>query len=101
MKLSEAWLREWVDTDLALEALCDRLTMTGLEVEGVEPVSEPFAKVVVGKVLHVKKHNDSDQLHICEVEVGMFKPLTIVCGAANVKAGMKVAAALAGATLPN
>lgn len=101
MKFSEAWLREWVSPKLSREEICDRLTMTGLEVDGVEPVAEHFANVVVGKVLGLKKHPAADQLHVCEVEVGRGAPLVIVCGAMNVKAGMKAPVAMIDAVLPN
>src|SRR5690348_3053393 len=101
MKFSETWLREWVSPGLTREELSDRLTMTGLEVESLEPVAEHFARVVIGKVLSVKKHEAADQLHICEVETGSGSPLVIVCGAANVKTGMKVPVALVDAILPN
>lgn len=100
MKFSEAWLREWVSLNLAREELCERLTMTGLEVEGIEPVCDAFAKVVIGKVLEVKKHPEAAQLQLAELEVGSGHPLVIVCGAANLKAGMKTAVALVNAVLP-
>jgi phenylalanyl-tRNA synthetase beta chain len=101
MKFSEAWLREWVVPSLSREEICDRLTMTGLEVDGLEPVAEHFANVVVGKVLGLKKHSAADELHICEIDVGRGAPLVIVCGAKNVKQGMKAPVALIGAVLPN
>lgn len=101
MKFSENWLREWVDPGLTREALSDRLTMAGLEVESLEPVAEHFAKVVIGKVLTVKKHPAADQLRVCEVEVGNGLPLVIVCGAPNVQVGMKAPVALVNAVLPN
>lgn len=75
--------------------------MAGLEVDSVEPVAEPLKKVVVGKVLAVEKHPDADRLRVCKVDVGRARPLTIVCGAANVTEGIKVPTALVGAQLPN
>ena len=101
MKFSEAWLREWVNPELSREELADRLTMTGLEVEGSEPVAGQFEKVVIGKVLSLKKHPTADQLQLCEVDVGLGAPLAIACGASNVKKSMKVAVALIDAVLPN
>ncbi len=99
MKISEHWLREWVNPALNRADLCERLTMSGLEVEAVTPVAEQFSGVVIGKVLRVEKHPEADRLHVCEVDTGGPEPLTIVCGAKNVVAGMKTAAALDGAVL--
>jgi len=101
MKFSEAWLGEWVRSDLTREQLCDRLTMTGLEVESQEPVAQPFSKVVIGEVQTVKPHPAADQLRVCEVSLGKGASLTIVCGASNVRAGMKAALAKVKAVLPN
>ncbi len=70
MKLSEAWLREWVDPDLDSAALAHRLTMLGLEVDGVEPVAPELSDVVVGKVLDVASHPNADRLSVCSVDVG-------------------------------
>ncbi len=101
MKFSENWLRTWVNPSLDSEALAHALTMAGLEVEDVAPTASAFAKVVVAQVLSVKKHPDADKLSLCEVNAGTGAPLSIVCGAANVKDGMKVACALEGASLPD
>lgn len=101
MKCSESWLREWVDPKLTQEALCDALTMAGLEVEGLAPAAEAFTHVIVGQVLRVEKHPEADHLYVCKVDVGSPKSLQIVCGATNVKTGMKTATALLNAVLPN
>jgi phenylalanyl-tRNA synthetase beta chain len=101
MKISEIWLREWVNPTLTREQLCEKLTMSGLEVDGLTPVANPFTGVVVAEVLEVEKHPEADKLRICQVNVGGSKPLLIVCGAANVRAGLKVPAALEGAELGN
>jgi phenylalanyl-tRNA synthetase beta chain len=101
MKLSEMWLREWVNPELTREQLCAQLTMAGLEIEEIIPVAEEFTNVVIGKILKVEKHPEAERLHICKVDVGRSEPLTIVCGAKNVKEGMKVPAALEGAQLAN
>jgi phenylalanyl-tRNA synthetase beta chain len=100
MKFSESWLREWVNPKISREELCAKLTMAGLEIEELAPVSKDFSHVVVAQVISVKKHPEADRLNICEVDVGTNNTLTIVCGAENVKAGMKVPAALEGAELP-
>ena len=86
---------------LEIEQLVDSLTMAGLEVESVSPPLPKFDKVVAGQVLTVIKHPNADRLHVCTVDVGYAEPLTIVCGAQNVRDGLKVAVALEGAVLPN
>ncbi len=101
MKLSELWLHEWVNPEISREDLCDRLTMAGLEVEAVLPVAEKFSGVVVAKIVRIEKHPEADRLQVCEVDTGGPEALTIVCGANNVKVGMKTAAALEGAVLAN
>jgi len=101
MKLSELWLREWVDPALTTDELCQKLTLCGLEVETWTPVAEKFSGVVVAQVVSVEKHPEADRLHVCQVNVGQAELLTIVCGATNVKPEMKVPAALVGAVLPN
>ncbi len=100
MKFSEKWLREWVNPDIDTETLAHQLTMSGLEVEAIEPVAGEFDKIVVAEVLSVEAHPDADKLRVCKVNVGDDDPLGIVCGAANVRAGLKVPAALVGAKLP-
>src|SRR5205823_1565276 len=75
--------------------------MSGLEIESITPVADNFSKVIIGKILHIKKHPDAERLNICEVDVGNSRPLTIVSGADNVKTGIKVPAAVEGAELPN
>lgn len=105
MKFSENWLRTFVNPPLPARDLAHALTMAGLEVESIEPVAPAFDKVVVAEVLSVQKHPDADQLHICKVNAGADAagndaPLQIVCGAANVRAGIKVPCALPGAQLP-
>ncbi len=99
MKFSESWLRTLVNPPLATRELAEAVTMSGVEVENIEPVAAPFDGVVVGEVLKVERHPDADRLTVCQVNAG-GKTLTIVCGAANVAAGIKVPAALPGATLP-
>lgn len=82
------------------EELAHLLTMSGLEVEEVEPVAPPFSNVVVSKVLEVAKHPNADRLSVCQVDAGTGTILNIVCGAPNVRPGMKVPCALVGAVLP-
>jgi phenylalanyl-tRNA synthetase beta chain len=100
MKISESWLREWVDPDLDIEALAHRLTMAGHEVDGIEADGKGLDGVVVGEVLEVARHPDADRLSVCEVSTG-GSSFEVVCGAPNVVAGMKSALATPGVTLPN
>lgn len=102
MRFSENWLRTLVNPPLSTHDLAHALTMAGLEVETVEPVASTFDKVIVAEVLSVEKHPGADYLNVCQVNVGSSEssePLQIVCGAANVRAGIKVPCALAGARL--
>ena len=100
MQFSESWLRTFVNPSMTSEALSHLLTMSGLEVEEVAPVAPPFSHVVVAKVLELARHPNADRLNVCQVDVGSGTPLHIVCGAPNVRAGMTVVCALAGAVLP-
>ncbi|OEY66984.1 phenylalanine--tRNA ligase subunit beta [Marinobacter sp. X15-166B] len=99
MKFSEQWLREWVNPALDTQALVDQITMAGLEVDGLEPVSGEFSGVIVGEVLSVEPHPDADKLRVCQV-AGGDEVVQVVCGAPNVRAGQKVPFAVVGATLP-
>ena len=96
MKFSEKWLRTWVNPPMDTQGLADCLTFGGIEIEGVTPVAPAFERVVVGEVLSVEKHPNADRLNVCQVNIGVA-PLTIVCGAPNARAGMRVPVALVGA----
>lgn len=100
MQFSENWLRSMVDPKMTSSELSHLLTMSGLEVEEVEAVAPPFTNVVVAEVKEVAKHPDADRLNVCQVDVGSGTLLNIVCGAPNVRAGMKAICAKAGAVLP-
>ena len=100
MKFSELWLREWVNTTLDSDALSNQITMAGLEVDGVEPVSGAFTGVVVGEVVECGQHPNADKLRVTKVNVGGDRLLDIVCGAPNCRQGLKVAVATVGAVLP-
>jgi phenylalanyl-tRNA synthetase beta chain len=100
MQFSEHWLRTMVNPELTSDALSHLLTMAGLEVEEVEPVAPPFTQVVVAQVMSMERHPNADRLNVCQVDAGTGALLTIVCGAPNVRPGMKVPCALAGAKLP-
>ncbi len=100
MRFSEAWLREWVSPALDTQALADQLSLSGLEVDLVEPAAPAFNGVVVGHVQSVEPHPNAEQLRVCQVDAGDAEPLGIVCGAANVAAGQRVPVATLGARLP-
>jgi phenylalanyl-tRNA synthetase beta chain len=100
MKLSEQWLREWINPALNTQQLADQLTMAGLEIESITPVAGEFTNVVIGHVLQAEQHPNADRLRVCQVDVGQTEKLTIVCGAANVRKDLKVAVAMIGAKLP-
>ncbi len=99
MKFSEQWLNEWLDGSVESERLYDRLTMSGLEVDGVETAAAEFSGVVVAQVKSVEPHPDADKLRVCSVDNG-DETLQIVCGASNVRPDLKVPLATIGAKLP-
>lgn len=99
MKFSESWLREWVNPTLSTEELVAQVTMAGLEVDAVEPVAGLFTGIVVGEVTKREQHPDADKLSLCEVSDGT-ETFQVVCGAPNVREGIKVPFAKVGAILP-
>jgi phenylalanyl-tRNA synthetase beta chain len=100
MKFSENWLRSLVDIAADGDTLVHRLTMAGLEVEGVEPVGASLDGVVVGEIVGCEKHPNADKLRVCQVAAG-DATLQIVCGAPNARVGLKAPLARVGAKLPN
>ena len=100
MQFSEQWLRTMANPPIDSDQLAHLLTMSGLEVEEVTAVAPPFSDVVVAQVLEVAPHPNADRLNVCQVDAGTGTALTIVCGAPNVRVGMKVACAMVGASLP-
>ena len=99
MLVSENWLRELIAPDLDTQGLAHQITMAGLEVEAIEDLKPEFSKVVVGLVESTDPHPNADKLKLTKVNIG-DEVLEIVCGAANVAAGVKVPVALVGAKLP-
>ena len=99
MKFSEAWLREWVNPDIGRAALLEQLTMAGLEVDGVENVAGPMQGTVVARIEAVEPHPQSDKLTVCTVFDGVNRH-QVVCGAPNVRPGLRAAYARVGAQLP-
>ena len=101
MYLAYEWLADLVNLpEISIEDLAERLSRTGLEVEGIETLLEPSEDLVVGQVLDCQAHPNADKLSICKVDVGQGEPQTMVCGAPNVRKGLKVITALPGAKLP-
>ncbi|WP_201545316.1 phenylalanine--tRNA ligase subunit beta [Psychrobacter sp. H7-1] len=100
MKISEQWLREWVNPNNDTQALADQLTMAGLEIDDIEAVAADFSGVVVGEVISVEQHPDADKLRVTQVNINSDAPLQIVCGAPNVRVGMRAPVATIGAKLP-
>lgn len=101
MKISLNWLKEWVSFDWDSNQLAAALTMAGLEIDAISPVAGDFSKVIVAEVLTTQPHPEADRLTLCLVSIGHGQTLQIVCGAKNVRAGLKVALAQVGAQLPS
>ena len=85
MRISEAWLREFVDANLSTEQLSDYLTLAGLEIEAVDKISVDFSDVVVAKVLSSEKVSGADKLLICQIDDGTNEIKQAICGADNVR----------------
>jgi phenylalanyl-tRNA synthetase beta chain len=99
MKISHNWLKEYIPISLKPAQLAERLSMLGLEVEGLEDLAGKYEKFVVGEVVEKLKHPNADKLTLCKVNVGR-ETVEIICGAPNVAPGQKVPVALVGATIP-
>ena len=99
MKVSYAWLREWIEMPWDGALLGQRLTMAGIELESIEAVAPEFLDVRVAEILSAEKHPNAEKLRVCRVACGAGEPLQIVCGAPNARAGLKSALAVIGARL--
>src|SRR3954468_19337051 len=99
MNVPESWLRAFCNPPISGLELAERLTMAGLEVETYAPAGPQFSGVVVGEIVSVEKHPNADKLTVCVVDTGKEKA-RVVCGAPNVRAGMKAPLAKIGASLP-
>lgn len=100
MLVSYKWLNEYLDlSKISAKELADQMSLTGIEVEGIEVPEEGLKKIVVGEVKECVPHPDSDHLSICQVDIGEAELSQIVCGAPNVKAGIKVIVALPGSRI--
>ena len=98
MKLSTNFVKDYIDIDVDTKTLAEDMTRVGNEYDSVENLINA-TKLTIGKVIECKEHPDSDHLHVCKVDVGT-EILDIVCGATNVREGLKVIVALVGAELP-
>ncbi len=101
MKITYQWLQDFTDVAVSPLELAEQLTLAGLEVESVTPVAAAFSGVVVGEVLECRPHPNAEKLSLCRVTTDGSNSLQIICGAGNVRAGLKVAVAQVGAQLPN
>jgi len=99
MKFSEQWLRGWVSPQVSRDELVARLSMAGLEVDSVTLAAGEFSGVIVGEVLSTEQHPDADKLRVCQVSNGS-ETFQVVCGAPNVRPGLKIPFAMIGAELP-
>lgn len=100
MLFSESWLRTYVNPAISREELQDALTMHGLEVDEARKAAPDFTGVVIAEVVECRDHENSDHLHVCQVNAGTGELIQIVCGAPNVRAGVRVPCAMVGAELP-
>lgn len=100
MQFSENWLRTWVNPAISSEKIIELFTALGHELDECTSVADNFSNVMIGEVLTANPHPDADKLRVCSVKVPPLEtPLQIVCGASNVRAGLKVAVAMVGAEL--
>lgn len=101
MYVSYKWLQEYVDlSGITPDELAEKITRSGIEVEGVEVLNEGLKGVVIGHVVEREQHPNADKLNKCLVDIGEENPVQIICGAPNVDKGQKVAVATVGAVLP-
>lgn len=99
MKVSYQWLKEYLDLDVAPRELAEKIARTSVDINDVYQPADGLKKIVVGKVVAMQDHPNSDHLHICQVDVGEEQPIQVVCGAPNVTTGKKVIVALNGARI--
>jgi len=100
VKFTLPWLKEHLDTDETLPVIVDKLTMIGLEVENVEDKAALLKPFVIANVVSAEKHPNADRLRVCMVDIGDGKPIQVVCGAPNARAGMKGVFSAPGTFIP-
>ncbi|AMA64839.1 Phenylalanine--tRNA ligase beta subunit [Candidatus Arsenophonus lipoptenae] len=101
MKLSEFWLREWVNPTISSVDLSKQMTMAGLEIDNIKPVSGQFQDVLIGEIIKCVQHPNNKKLFITKINIGTKKLLNIICGDIKCRKGLKVAVAILGAVLSN
>jgi phenylalanyl-tRNA synthetase beta chain len=101
MLVSVNWLKDYVDIDVPVDEFCDRMILSGSNIETVEPMGSRFSKIMVGKILKIEKHPDADKLVVCKLDVGEDEPIQIVTGAKNVFEGATVPVIRHGGKLPD
>lgn len=101
MRISLKWLKDYVELPASVDELASRLTMAGLEIEGIERPAEALKGVVVAQILSSEKHPNADKLSVTKIDFGHGAPVQVVCGAKNYKVGDKVPLATVGTKLPN
>jgi phenylalanyl-tRNA synthetase beta chain len=99
MRVSLNWLKDYVDIDIPAKDLAERLTMSGLEVEALEPLGQSLQEILVAKILSIRRHPDADRLFICHMDTGDGE-VPVVCSAPNLETGVMVPMALPGTRLP-
>lgn len=100
MKISENWIREWVQLDASTDEIAEQLIMAGTELDGIEPVATDFTDVIVGQIKTIEAHPDADRLRVCQVDIATDELLQIVTNA-PVELEQKVPVAMIGAVLPS
>ena len=100
MKFTLPWLKEHLNTSASLDEIVDKLTMIGLEVERVEDKAKDYEAFKVAQILSAEQHPNADRLRVCQVDTGTGKPLQVVCGAPNARAGLKTVLGLPGTYIP-
>ncbi|MFG1361322.1 phenylalanine--tRNA ligase subunit beta [Xanthobacter pseudotagetidis] len=100
MKFTYSWLKDHLQPTASFETIVERLSLIGLEVEGVEDKAKLLAPFVVGEVLTAEKHPNADKLRVCTVSIGKGDPIQVVCGAPNARAGLKTVFAAPGTVIP-
>lgn len=101
MKFTLSWLKEYLDTNASVQEISEKLTSVGLEVESVNDFAKTLQPFTVAEILETEKHPQADKLKLCKVNAGNGEILSIVCGAANARAGIKVPLAKIGSIIPN
>ena len=100
MKFTLPWLKEHLNTSASLDEIVDKLTMIGLEVERVEDKAKDYEAFKVAQIISAEQHPNADRLRVCQVDIGTGKPLQVVCGAPNARAGLKTVLGLPGTYIP-